>query len=36
MDTSVSDNNLGARHHRIFHSGYLDYKRAFRTVYTAV
>ena len=29
MDTLVSDDNRGARHCRIFHSGYFDYRRAF-------
>jgi len=32
MDTSVSDDNWGAWHHRIFHSGYFDYRHTFRTV----
>jgi len=32
MDTSVSDDNQGALHHRIFHSSYFDYRHAFRTV----
>jgi len=32
MDISVSENNWGTRHHRIFHSGYCDYRRAFRTL----
>jgi len=32
MDTSVSDDNRGARHHHIFHSGYFDYRRTFQTV----
>ena len=29
MDISVSDDNRGARHHRIFHSGFFDYRRTF-------
>jgi len=32
MDTSVLDDNWNMRHHRIFHSGYFDYKRTFRIV----
>jgi len=32
MDTSGSDDNWGARHHHIFHSGYFHYRRTFRTV----
>ena len=32
MDTSFSDNNWGVRCHRIFYSGYCDYRCAFRAV----
>jgi len=30
MDTSVSNDNWGAQHHRISRSGYFDYGSAFR------
>jgi len=32
MDTSVSDDNWGARHHCIFHIGYFDYRHPFQAV----
>ena len=32
MDTLASHNNWDTQHHGVFHSGYFDYRHAFRTV----
>ena len=36
MDTSISDDNWGKWHDLMFHNGYFDYRRTFRTVFLFV